>query len=348
MANAYGVLGCISVEQHQHARAARYIDAGLAYCSERGLELFRLYLLAYRARLELNQGRWSDAAETATTVLRIPRTSTTPRILASVVLGLVRARRGDPGVWPLLDEAWRLAEPTGELPRIAPVAAARAEAAWLEGRPEAVARETQAAFELAQLRRSAWMTGELACWRRRVGASADVDFVAATPHAFELAGRSDEAAQAWAELDSPYESALAAAHGSGQRPLRSALAEMRRLEAQPGAAIIARRLRERGIRDLPRGPRKATRENPAGLTPREVEVLEHIAAGLRNAEIAERLFVSEKTVDHHVSAILRKLRVPSRGRAAAAGCPARARSDRSVTPGRKMGSSPHAVRRSPP
>ena len=80
---------------------------------------------------------------------------------------------------------------------------------------------------------------------------------------------------------------------------------------------MARKLRERGVRGVPRGPRPRTRANPAGLTARELEVLALLARGLRNAAIADELVVSEKTVDHHVSAILRKLDVRTRGEAAA-------------------------------
>ena len=83
------------------------------------------------------------------------------------------------------------------------------------------------------------------------------------------------------------------------------------------ARRVARTLRERGVRDVRRGPRAATRENPAGLTARELEVVALVAEGLRNAEIAGRLFVSEKTVAHHVSAILRKLDVATRSQAGA-------------------------------
>ena len=72
------------------------------------------------------------------------------------------------------------------------------------------------------------------------------------------------------------------------------------------------------MRDVRHGPRAATRGNPAGLTGRELEVLALVAEGLRNAEIAARLFVSDRTVDHHVSAIMRKLDVQSRSQAGAA------------------------------
>ena len=92
-----------------HPRADRYVQAGLDYCGERGLELHRLYLLAFRARLQLDEGRWATAAESASLVLRIHRMSTIPQIIALAVLGLVRARRGEPEQWAPLDEAWQLA-----------------------------------------------------------------------------------------------------------------------------------------------------------------------------------------------------------------------------------------------
>ena len=141
---------------------------------------------------------------------------------------------------------------------------------------------------------------------------------AAEPYAAELLGDHERAAELWAELGCPYEAALALAGADDDDALRGSLAELQALGAAPAAAIVARRLRERGARGLPRGPRATTRENPAGLTTREVEVLELVAEGLRNAEIGERLFVSEKTVGHHVSAILRKLDVRTRSEAGAA------------------------------
>ena len=306
-----------AVRQRLHADTTRYLEAGLAYCSDRGLELHRLYLLGYRARSELDQGRWTEAADAAELVLRVPRHSTVPRIVALVALGLVRARRGDPGQWAPLDEAWALAEPSGELQRIGPAAAARAEAAWLEGRPDAVAEATGTALELALSRRGSWVMGEIAYWRWRAGINEKFPPGTAEPYALQIRGDWARAAELWTELGCPYEAALALADADDEDALRRSLDELQRLGAQPAAAIVARRLRERGARQLPRGPRPATRENPAGLTQREREVLELVAQGLRNADIAARLFLAEKTVDHHVSAILRKLDVRTRGEASA-------------------------------
>jgi DNA-binding CsgD family transcriptional regulator len=316
-ARAFNLLAAIAVESRRFSLAGRYVDQGIAYCSERGLELFRLYLLAYRARLELDQGRWSAAADSAASVLRIPRTSTTPRIVALVVLGLLRARRGDPGQWEALEEAWALAEPTGELPRVGPVAAARAEAAWLEGDRDAVDDATAGALSLALERKGSWLVGELAVWRRRAGLDGEIPARAAKPYALELAGDWRAASALWTRIGCRYEAALALSQADDEAALRRSFAELHELGAAAAAALVANRLRQRGARGIPRGPRPATRDNPANLTARELEVLALVAEGLRNAEIAQRLFLSGKTVDHHVSAILRKLGARTRVQASA-------------------------------
>ena len=314
---AYISLLSSAVGSHQYDVAERHVQAAIAYCSERGLERDRLYMLAYGAWLDLARGRWSDAADAAAAVLVVRRTSITPRIVALAILALARARRGDPDHTALLDEAWALAKPTAEPTRWDRVALARAEAAWLAGDRDGVARATEETLTLALARDWGALVAALGAWRRRAGLDWHPLPVGAEPYTLELAGEWERAAERWRELGCPYESALALAEADGEDPLRQALDELQALGAKPAAAIVARRLRERGARGLRRGPRPATQANPAGLTAREVEVLGLVAAGMRNGEIAARLVLSERTVGHHVGAILRKLGVGSRAQAGA-------------------------------
>jgi DNA-binding CsgD family transcriptional regulator len=314
---AYLNLADVMVRLRIYAGFDEMIERGLDYCTGRGLDLWRLYLHDSRAEAQMQQGRFTEAVQTADLVLRNHETYL-PRFLALVVVGRVRARRGDPEVWRLLDEARSIAIADNELQLLAVVSAARAEAAWVEGRLEAVRDETEDAFARALHLKARNCVGELAVWRRRAGIQ-DGDLPIEVPDqwAAELGGDHVRAGRIWTELGCPYDAALALSGSDDEASLRDALAELQRLGARAAAGLVARRLRELGARGLPRGPRESTRENAFQLTQRETEVLELVAQGLRDADIAERLFLSEKTVNHHVSAILRKLGVSTRTQAAA-------------------------------
>ncbi len=316
-ARAFVFLVFPAVRSRNFAALEPYLERGIDYCSERDLGTWRQALVALQARADLDRGRWTEAADAAARVLRTARTEAPAPALARSVLALVRARRGDPGAREAIDQASPAVGASGTLWRTAPIAAARAEIAWLDGDRAGVVAATDAVLTLAVRRRASWVTGELAVWRWRAGLEEEVPEGTAEPYALQIAGDWARAADCWTELGCPYEAALALADADAEEPLRRALEELQRLEARPAAAIVARRLRELGARGLPRGPRAATQRNPAKLTARELEVLGLVAQGLRNSEIAERLVLSEKTVDHHVSAILRKLDVRTRAQATA-------------------------------
>ena len=304
---------------HRWAGAGETIEAGIEWCRRHGLDAWLGYVVAAQAEWHEVNGRWDYAAETALSILNGPPSQVVGfRNWALCTLARVRVRRGDPGYWPLLDEALESARAVGELQHLAPVAVIRAEAAWLEGRSDAIGAETDDAFALALRQRAPRFVGELACWRWRGGLLSEPPEGVEEVYRLTIAGDAAGAARLWSAAGYPYEVALALADSHDADALRDALDRLRDLGATPAVAIVTRRLRALGERQLPRGPRTRTRENPAGLTARELEVLPFLAEGLRNAQIAERLVVSQKTVDHHVSAILRKLGVRTRGEAGAA------------------------------
>jgi DNA-binding CsgD family transcriptional regulator len=216
----------------------------------------------------------------------------------------------------LLAEARELAIQTGELQRIAPVASARAEFAWLKGDLEQVMCEARFVLEMAKGHDESRLQGEFAFafWMWRAGGAKETHEQLAAPYALQMSGDWRAAAEAWREIGCPYEEAMALADGDESAQL-AALEIFERLGAGPATERLRQALRATGVRGIPRGPRPSTRENPAGLTNRQIEVLALMADGLSNAEIAERLFISPRTVDHHVSAILARLDAHTRAEA---------------------------------
>ena len=316
VARAFCNLIAIAVQQHEPTEAEETLVDALAYYRDRDLDAWSMYIDGWRSLLALERGRFAEAIETATDTLAHPQCAPISQIIPLVTLALARMRRGDPGVDEALEQAYALASGSEEIQRLAPTLCAMTEAAWLSGDepPVALLAET---LEQARTRRDAFTSAALATWLQRVGVEPDVAPEELAPPAPDaLAGRHLDVAAAWQATGAPYEQALALIDAGDAASLRDAVALLDGIGAAAAANLARSRMRELGA-PVPTGPRRSTRQNPAGLTQRELEVLELLAQGATDAEIAERLVISIRTAGHHVSAILRKLDVPSRARAAA-------------------------------
>ena len=314
-AHAYANLSSASCELYHLRRAERYLAEGIAYAAERDLDRLRLYMSGWQAITHLRLGHHDEARDVARAVLQRPGVSVPSRITALVALGCVGARQGNAQAQASLDEALALSTDTGSLHRLGLVRAARAEAAWLAGDPRRAAEEARAVYDLAVAKQHPWFTGELAYWRWRAGDALQPPAWIARPFALQIAGDWQAAAGEWQQLRCPYERAMALADGDAGAQ-KTALLIFEELGARPMAERVRHKLLEAGVQTIPRGPRAATRENPFGLTNRQLQVLELLVEELTNAEIAARLHISPKTVDHHVSAVLAQLDVSSREEAA--------------------------------
>jgi DNA-binding CsgD family transcriptional regulator len=301
--------------------ADRQLTTAIDFAIEHDLDSRRGYLQAARAALRARRGMWDVAETEIHTLLRQPVLSSVTRMMAVTTLGQVSARCGLPAATETLDEALVLVERTGKLLRLAPVRAARAEAALLQGDNTRAREEAGAVRELIFNRGNRWDRGEFAWLLWQAGDRDLPNDALAEPYALQIAGDFAGAAAVWRTFGCPYEEACAMALSDDPALIQRAIETFERLGAKPALAHAVHRLRDLGVRDVPalrRGPRATTRAHPAGLTSREAEVLALLAAGLRNAEIAERLYLTPKTVSHHLSAIYAKLGVETRTEAARA------------------------------
>jgi DNA-binding CsgD family transcriptional regulator len=290
----------------------------LRFAQERELEGYVQYMLGVRSNLRLLRGAWRAAEADARASLGMGEQFGVSQCPALIVIGRLQARRGAAEAGATLEEGWEHAVATQELQRLAPAAAARAEHAWLEGDLDRTVAVTRPTYELAVARGDAWARAELGFWLWRGGEPVAVAVDDVAPYARSVAGDWRGAAAEWAAIGFPYERAEALCEADEEDARLEALALIDDFGAARAASHLRRRLRAAGVRRIPRGPRPASRSGPAGLTPRETEVLDLIVRGATNAEIAHALVIAPKTVDHHVSAVLAKLGVASRREAGAA------------------------------
>jgi len=319
VARAYANLASMSCVHRQFERLQRVCDEGIAFARSRDMDRSEALLRTRRAFGWIEQGDWPAARRALQQVRAMPELPPLQDAQSRHLLALLDLREGAAGgadrAEPL-DGGQRMAVD----PWYAPQALVWAEAAWLQADAAAVQRVVQTALPQALQGGERWRVGQLLCWQRRAGGDpSPLPAGLPEPCALELAGDALAAAAAWAARGCRYQQALALAAGP-QAAQQQALQLLDDLGAHAVARAVRSRLRAHGVRELPRGPNQQTRADPRGLTAREREVLALLAQGFSNREIAARLHRSERTVEHHVSALLAKLGVATRTEAAGLAC----------------------------
>ena len=328
-------LGNAALLWRRHEIAREYFEQVRDYFQELWESQVDLYGIdSPIAEIEFVLGNWDAAVRRGRAALAETRRRSRERIAALAVLARIAFRRGERDGRARLDElrsfidGLETVSAAGEQQAPRPQAEPRidrgplplvteAEIAWLSGDLGPFVPRLRAAYDIACREGSRVTIGEVGIWLWRAGALSELDPRAEEAYRLEVSGRAREAAAEWAKRSMPYEAALSLAGSSDAADVQQAHQELTRLGATAVAHKVALRLREIGS-PVPRGPRPTTRANPRGLTEREWEIARLLALGLSNAEIADRLVVSPKTVGHHVSAVLAKLAVRRRAEVAAA------------------------------
>jgi DNA-binding CsgD family transcriptional regulator/tetratricopeptide (TPR) repeat protein len=307
-------LGYANITWIRPGPARRFTDEAIAYARNYEVDGLLAYCMTMSAWLHLRAGNWEEAERIAKG--EVDKGTTVSQLLAKTVLAELAVRRGDTDAPRQLADLGEQADRTGELQRIGPVLALETEWALTTGAPVPWERFARAKATLEAIAGSVgWSGAGLAAWAAVVGIQLEVDERMPDPYVAMTKRDWAVAADAFGAVGWTYDRALMLSLLDNEQSLVEAIDIARRLGARPLEARLIGRLRELGM-TVPRRPRQTTLANPAGLTSRQLEVLELLSQGLTNAEIAERLFVSLRTAEHHVEAILTKLGVSSRRQAA--------------------------------
>ena len=301
-------------------RAETTVHEGRTYAADNQVTYGAFRLDGLLGCLALNRGAIDDARRILTETLAAELEPSVAGVQPRAWLAQAAARLGESEATTLAAEAWTLASTSDEAPLLGAAAAAVLETAWLSGATadaEAVGAQALAAADATG---HPWYAGDLRVGLHRAGLSVPPPpdpTVLLAAHAATLRGDHLAAASAWESSGYRYEQAVELVHGDDREQMVDGLRLLDDLGAVGTANRARALLRDQGVTAVPRGPTRGTRSNPAGLTNRQVDVLLLLTEGLTNAEIADRLVVSVRTVDHHVSAILDKLDVQGRQEAAA-------------------------------
>ena len=254
------------------------------------------------------KGDWATAEDTAT---ELGETVVLAHMVAGRVLGRLQARQGRPEARTTIDNNWTQWEAAGQQANLVGAAASQAEHMWLTGKkdPARIARFREILDQGVPIGPS-WIFGDLAFWLWKLGAVTDAPIGIAEPYRLVMEGKTAEAAAIWEAKGVPYERAVALMHGD-QTARLEALKVFVELGATAAEAKLRKALRDDGV-VVPRGKGRDTVRHAAGLTARRAEVLQLLDEDLSNSEIAERLFVSPRTIQNHVAAVLEKLHSSTR------------------------------------
>jgi DNA-binding CsgD family transcriptional regulator/tetratricopeptide (TPR) repeat protein len=308
-------LAAVATRSWRLSEGRTRFETAIEYTSARELDAWYIASMATVAGIDVSAGRWDDADHDLEQVLG-QKTCKQTEVETLVIAATLRARRGDPGSAEMIEEALASIGDTDDHDSLLFGCALLMEGAWI-GHVE-LDRARDAYHRLSRsssLANDPWGRGILGFWARRLDLEPPPGDIPG-PARREWEGRLEDSAQAWRERGFPVEAAIVEAMVP-DADLTAVFAELEGLGAEGVIRGLRRELQRRGVRKVPRGDRPATRRNPAGLTPRQAEVLGLIVKGHSNAAIARELFISEKTAGHHVAAILTKLNVSSRLQAAA-------------------------------
>lgn len=304
----------VALRSRQLGLADRLARQGIDLAAGMKLTNYESYFRANHAEVMLHRGNCDATDEFVSEALASGHEVIQQQHHLDWLYGRLGTRKGRPDAKRALLHSWESISHSRQIQNMTTAAAALAENLWVTGDtdPSLVEDFTGLLKSVIELG-NRWDSGDLALWLWKMDRLDAVPGEIAEPYRLIIDGRAEEAAREWDRLGYVYEKAIALSGADTDSQLQ-AIEELETLGANAVAAKLRQELRDQGV-NVPRGRARATRDHPVGLTSRQSEVLSLLAEGLSNVDIADLLFLSPRTVEHHVSAILTKLGAADRDEA---------------------------------